>query len=469
MSKRFPWLCAVFIGGAALLSLSACSDSSSVGLGVGPDSLRGGAPVTLDVRPNLDTTRISPITGENTSQPTARSAWRFLVGVVDDPVPGTGTVEAEGYVDFSGRSTLPFEILSADNVAVLSAELRLTTDYLHGLDEPMDVTVYDLSEEAEMDSARANVSFDTDRTEPASVDAAQINPTDSLVTIELRQSWIRDNLAVLRDTTNGGDTFEDNFPGFKIVASASQSVVGFSSTDATLRLIHTPDSTTADYPSQKTFTHIEQRNVTNSPPSNHELLIGGVGVDLSMEWAYGEEEFQEEARSGTPIDSLPADSGRALPLNRAEIFVPVDTLALNDFSESNFVRPTPGGFRLLATRAPDPDIPPCTVILQAQGLAAGDRACAVPLAPSAIPSGALVSNNVAFPVFQQSFRRVGDGRSPVFTTYRLQVADRDGTSQNPLSTTQLGLPSTLPVLVQRPASPSQDPGPPRATLTVTPL
>jgi hypothetical protein len=448
------WVCAVLIGGAALLSLSACSDSTDVGLGVGPgsDSLEGGKPVTVDVLPDLDTTRTPPITGENFRRASSRSTWRVLTGIVDDPIPGTGTIETEGYVDFAGRRTLPSQIISADNADSLAAELRLTTNYLHGASgEPMEVKVYNLTAEAEMDSARANAGFDADETDPASVTTAQIIPTDSLVTIELRQSWIDEHLTTLQDTSDGGSGFEDNFSGFKIIAPNSEAVVGFSAANAALRLTHTPDSVTADYPALKTFTHIEQRNVTASPSDDYELMVGGIGVGLTMNWNFDE----------NPLDSL-----ATAPLNRAEIFVPADTLAMADFPGSNFVRPLPNGYRVIATRTSDAS--PCTAV-RLPVFSRTNEACVLPLLPSAPRGVALVSDNVAFPIFQQSFQRVRNGRSPLFRTYRVRVADRDSASVDQASTIQPGLPSTLPVLIQRPSSTQGEVAPPRATLTVTPL
>ena len=449
---RSFWLCAALVGGVALLSLSACSDSSNVGLGVGPDSLKGGQPVTLDITPDLDTTQTSPITGDNARQQPLRNQWRFLVGVVDDPIPGTGVIEADGYIDFAGRSSLPSPIISAENADSLTAELRLTPTYLHGdSTDAMNVEVYDLMEEATMDSARASTSFDADETDPASVDMAEITPTDSVVVIELRKSWISDNLEILQDTSDEGAVFEDDFPGFKIVAPNSEAVAGFSSFSATLRLTHISDTTTADYPGLKSFTHIEQRNVSASPPNTHKLLQDGVGVGLSMEWDFDE----------NPLDSLQSD-----PLNRAEIFVPVDTLALQqDYSEPDFTRPLPKGYRLIASRASDPDTPPCAA-LRLPIFSAANDACLLPLVPSAAPGAALVSDNVAFTIFQQTFERVRSEQGPILTKYRVRIADRTSTTINTSSTIQIGLPSTLPVLVPVDGT---DPGPPRATLTVTPL
>ncbi len=462
MSMRSSWLPALLVGGALLVSLTACSDSSDVGLGVG-SGLQGGTPSTLDVTPDVRDTTVAPITGitrdSAQGRPPAQSqnqnAWRFLVGSVNDPRSGTGVVTANGYVDFAGRDDFPSEITSADPSS-LTAELRLTTDYLHGYSSgTMDVEVYDLTSEADMDSARATASFDA-APSPVSVNGAQINPSDSLVTIQLKASWITGNIGTLLRT---GSDFEEAFSGFKIVAPNSEAVVGFSSSTAALRLrtvSSSNDTTTADYPSLKTFTHIE-RTGAGDPPPGYRLMQGGVGKGLAMEWAYGEKEFVNE----TEIDSLPADSGRTLPLNRAEIFVPNDTSALE--TPSGFERPQPQGYRIIATRSSG--APSCPVVGSVT-LSDANEACVLPLVPSAAPASALVPDDVARPTFRQSFQRVRDDQSPVFTTFRVHIADRENTAVNEAATVRPGLPTTLPVLVPVDGT---EPGPPRATLTVTPL
>jgi hypothetical protein len=459
---RSSWLCAVLVGGAALLSLSACSDSTDVGLGVGPDSLSGGQPVTLNVAPTLDTTRTPPVTGENRRQ-TFRDAWRFLVGKVDDPL--TGEIEADGYIDFGQPSSLPSEISSTDDADSLTAELRLTPNYLHGDSaDAIAVEVYELTEEADMDSARANDSFDANEMEPVSVDMAQIVPTDSAVSIELQQSWIDENLSTLKDTS-----FEEKFPGFKLMAPNSQAVVGFSAFDATLRLTYSSESDTvsADYPGLKSFTHIEQRSAGTSPET-HVLLQGGLGTTLEMEWAYGEEELSEEEERTGSVDSLLIS-----PLNRAEIFVPVDTNKMGEYpgTSASFVRPRPQGFRVTALR--ESSAPNCRTIFRRVGLATGDRSCELPLRPSAAPGAALVPGSPpsgpAFTVFEKSFQRIrssdGDSEPPLFTVFRVSIFDKE----TPTASAS-GLPSTVPILIQRPSSDMPgEIGPPRASLTVTPL
>ncbi|WP_263788331.1 hypothetical protein [Salinibacter grassmerensis] len=441
------WLPALLVGGALLVSLTACSDSSDVGLGVGSDPLRGGDPVTLDVTPTLDTTRTAPVTGDNARErPPSQDAWRFLVGSVNDPTEGTGVLETQGYVDFAGRSSFPSEIASADPSS-LTAELRLTTDYFHGYStESMDVEVYDLTSEAEMDSARATAIFDADPS-PVSVDTATINPSDSLVTIRLQESWVSGNIGTLRSTGNDGADFEDAFHGFRIVMPNSEAVVGFSSSTAALRLrtVSSSDTTTADYPGLKTFTHIEQTGA-GDPPPGYRLVQDGIGTRLEMEWDF---------------DTNPLDSLESAPLNRAEIFVPNDTSALG--TSSGFERSQPQGYRIVAARASG--APSCSAV-RSVVVSDANRTCALPLVPSAAPAAALVPDNVSSPTFQQSLRRVRNGQPPVFTTFRVSVADRENTSVNRAATVQPGLPTTLPALVPVDGT---EPGPPRATLTVTPL
>ena len=442
MSMRSSWLPALLVGGVLLVSLAACSDSSDVGLGVGSDPLQGGEPSTIDVTPATRDTTVAPITGDNLQErPPSQNAWRFLVGTVNDPTPGTGTVETEGYVDFAGRSSLPSDIASADPDS-LTAELRLTTDYLHGRSSgPVNVEVYDLTDEVKMDSVRATERFEA-ASSPVSVNGAQINPSDSLVTIQLQQSWINANLPTLSNTGNDGADFEEAFHGFKVVAPNSEAVVGFSSSNTALRLrtVSSGDTTTADYSGLKTFTHVKQTNA-GDPPSGYRLMQDGVGAGLAMEWSFDE----------NPLDTL-----ESAPLNRAEIFVPNDTSALE--TRPDFERPQAQGYRIIATRASG--APSCSAV-RSVVLSDANQACVLPLDPSAAPGAALVPDNVSFPTFQQSLQRVRDGQSPIFTTFRVSIADRENTSVNQAATIQPGLPTTLPVLVPVDG--------PRATLTVTPL
>lgn len=448
MSVRSSWVFAVLLSGVALL-FAGCGDSSDVGLGVGPDSLEGGQPVTLNVNPELDTTTLVPQTGRNLASSLRETpTWRFLVGRVNDPLTGGGVIEAEGYMDISSPNTLPDRISSAgpDSIA---AELRLNPDYVHGdTSSSVDIEVLELSEDAEMSQARADTSFPTGSFATDGPVSISPNPNDSLITIPLSDAWVEDRLD---DLQQDQDTLGE-FSGFKLTTGSSEdAVVGFSTDSASLRLMHRGDSTAADYNVLKVFTHVEQTGSPPSPPdpTSHRLLQDGVGTGLEMQWSFGD----------SPLDTLATD-----PLNRAQIFVPVDTMAMKaEAGPPTFVRPLPKGFRIIATRESASSTPSCPVV---GAVILSDRECAFPLVPSAAPGAARVPNNVAFPTFDQSFQRTRNDQPPVFEDVRLFVADRDSTSGDVQSTIQPGLPTTLPILI---ATDGEDPGPPRATLTVTPL
>ena len=456
MSVRSSWVFAVFLSGVALL-LSSCGDSSDVGLGVGPDSdsLEGGQPVTFNINSELDTTRLVPQTGRDLTPSLGGSAptWRFLVGRVDDPLTGGSATEAEGYMDVSPPSSLPDRISSADPDSI-AAELQLSPTYVHGdTTSSVDIEVRELEENAEMDRARADTSFPVGSFATNGPVSVSPNPDDSLVTIGLSDAWVEDRLDDLQQDSL------DAFFGFKLTAGSSEdAVIGFSARSASLRLIHRGDSTTADYNALKVFTHVEQTGPPASPPdtTSHRLLQDGVGTGLEVRWNFDE----------SPLDTLATD-----PLNRAQIFVPVDTDEMeaatisSPTDTSDFVRPLPKGFRIIATRESAPGTPSCSAV-RAAVFSEDGRECALPVAPSAAPGAAVVSNEVAFPTFDQSFQRTRNDQSPVFEDVRLFIADRESTSGNPRSTIQPGLPTTLPILV---ATEGEDPGPPRATLTVTPL
>lgn len=433
---KSSWLCAL-LGGLALFSLSACSDSSDVGLGVGSDSFEGGTPQTVNIpAEQLNTTTLRPRTGRELGVG-GTGTWRFLVGRVDDPVGGV--IEAEGYFDVTFPASLPNRIAEADADSV-NAQLRLSTNYVHGdTATTVGVEVFPLSEEAEMHQARSDTTFPAGSA--ATDGPVSITPTDSLVTIDLSDAWLTNNLSTLQDTS-------EEVHGFKLTAGNADAVVGFSSTTASLRLVHEGDSTTADYPSTQSFTHVNREGTAPSS-GDHLLLQDGIGTGLEM-----------------TLDSDSLAAHQNAPLNRAEIVVPVDTSALkaND-GPPTFARPLPQGFRLIATRSSEPDAPSCSSV---GGLAFSEdqEACLLPTVPSLAPGAALVSNDVAFPIFDQTLRRLRNDQSPVFTQYRVHVADREDTSGDSGSTLEPGLPSTLPVLIP---TDGNDPGTPRATLTVTPL
>lgn len=440
MNLSSSWLCAVLAGVAALFIFSACSDSADVGLGVGSESFEGGDPQTDTISAELGTRTEPSVTGrEFTPSLTGDTeTWRFLVGRVDDPVGGV--IKAEGYFGITSPTSIPDWLAEAEANSV-SAQLRLVRNYVHGdTTTAVDIEVLTLSEEANMNRARSDTSFPTGSV--ATDGPAPAAPNDSLVTIDLSDQWIADNLSTLRDTS-------EEFHGFKLTSGdAEQAVVGFSSSSATLRLLHEEDSTTVDYTSRSSFTHIEREGTPPAHP-DHVLLQDGIGVGLEMT---------------LNMDSLEARKND--PLNRAEIFVPVDTFALRaNAGSQTFVRPLPEDFRLIATRADGPAPPSCSSV-GGTILSEDNEACLLPTNPNAVPGAVHVANAIAFPIFDQTFRRLRNGQSPVFETYRVYVADRESPPSETGNTLQPGLPSTLPALIPETSDP---PGLPRATLTVTPL
>jgi hypothetical protein len=74
-----------------------------------------------------------------------------------------------------------------------------------------------------------------------------------------------------------------------------------------------------------------------------------------------------------------------------------------------------------------------------------------------------MTSQAAFRIFDQALFE-----TPLFTTFRVEIAVRETANASPQNALQRGLPSTLPVLV-RTAETADIADRPRATLIVTPL
>jgi hypothetical protein len=413
-----------------------CSDPASVGAGLGPDSLSGGDPETRNIVPSsLDTARVPPLTGFVGSPLDQDRTWRFLTGTVDDPL--AGPVEAAGYVDFFGTEDRPstFADLPADAFEV---ELRLRRSYLHGdTTSTLAVQLYDLAEDADMARAPADTAFPAEAT-PVRAETYSVAPTDTLVSLSLPDEWVEEHIATLKDSAR----FDDgSFDGFRLTATSGNVVVGYEHGSATLRMAS--ESDTVNFEAEKTFTRIEG----GPPPTlaeNRLLLRDGVGTGLTMAWADGR------------IDSL-AEAN--VLLNRAEISVPVDTSLLRPPEGSNFVRPLPSGYRLLATRIEDG--PSCSA-LRLFELPDLSGQCIFPTVPEWVPVAARPVADRAFTVFDRWFV---DG--PPLSRFRVELTARAGESPSGRQTALRGLPSTTPVVIRTDAPDVEDL--PRAILTVTPL
>lgn len=425
--------------GTVLLLVTSCSDPASVGTGIGPDSLSGGEPqVKAFVPSSLDTTHHPSLTGYDvpaTVPSDQRREWRFLTGIVDDPV--AATIIADGYVDFLGTANRPDGFSDAP-VDSLNAELRLDTVYRHGdTTSTLDVRLFALSQTADMQRAPADTSFEA---EAQPIGSYSVAAADSQVTLPLPQSWIEEHQSALQDN----DTFEEtSVNGFKLTTTNESAVLGFSHGTATLRI--TTRSDTVDFQTEQTFTHVE-REGTPSISGDRLLLQDGVGVELAMNW-----------EDNSQLDSLAAENAL---LNRAEVTVPVDTAFLEPPSGSNFVRPQPAGYRVFASRSSD-DAPECGQ-LGLFVLSESGNTCIFPTNPEWAPSAAYVVPERAFTVFDQWL-----SDSPPLSTFRVQIANRASSNPSERQTAQRGLPSTIPAVV-RTSDPDTD-RLPQVKLTVTPL
>lgn len=429
-----PRAVAALFCAAVLLSLSACSDVTTVGAELGDNPLEGGTPETYEIVPDsFDTTTVPSQTGYGipaTVPANQRRQWRFLVGTVTDPL--VGTVEADGFIDFIGAVTPPSGLQDAP-VDELQAELQLVTTYLHGDTSTVDIKLYDVLEEADMTRAPADTAYDA---ESVPIETYTVSPTDSLVTLPLPQAWINEHQEALQDTSE----FEDRINGIKFSGSNGNTVVGFEYGSATLKVKTSSDS--VQYRAAKTFTQIER---SNAPSSNDDeaVLLDGAGVSLSM--------FFEE---NEVLDSLQTINA---PLNRAQITVPIDTTTAQ--TTGQFRRPLPNGYRLFGTRS---DKRPLCNELSLFSRTEEDPTCAFPMNTNWVPYAARSADQATFSVFDYWL-----SESAVFSSMRVEAADQESRSISERQSVRRGLPSTIPVVVRTSSSNTDDV--PRITVTVTPL
>ncbi len=441
--------------GAVLLALSACSDPAGVGANLGADSLEQGTPQSHVLAPTLlDTVSVPSETGFDSRIATRQRSWRFLVGAVQDPI--AGTIRAEGYVDFLGTAVRSVSIRQAP-LDSLNAELRLEPTYLHGdTSSTLEVRLSTLESEADMHRATADTSFTTGRDlenpETGGV-THSITPTDSLVTLPLPTSWIETHIDTLREGTNFGAEIN----GFKIVAENEPSstdrrlVTGFDLANTTLRLradsTETTEADTVDFSALKSFTHIERDRSPEASLDGWTLLQDGMGINLRMNWNFEE----------PPLDSL-----KNMPLNQADITVPIDQEKMQAVTSANvsdrFARPSVNNYRMLATS----DSAECRQI----GLPAlqnEESTCILPTLPRFAPDVVRVPSETAFTLFERALLET----SP-FSSFQVEIAPQEDPSrQNAL---RRGLPSTLPVLVRTDSTSNGEGGNfPQATIIVTPL
>ncbi len=319
-------LLAALVSGALLFSLSACDDSSTVGLGVGPDTLAGGQPQTVNAFPDTFSVRQTPDGPRVTSnvRPSPSDGHRILVGTVNDPL--VGTMMTRGHIDFTQPA-------AADSVsAIVRADLILEPEYRYGsTTDQQTVTVHratnEIQENLPSDTTILGVG--------AEITSGSFVSADTLVTIPLPDDWVSSNRADLLNTSDGEDDgYDARFKGLVLAPSAGNHVMGFNRRASRLRLITdnvNGDRDTLEYFGAKSFTYIE-RSGSPSVPEGNELLVDGSG---------------EELVTSIDFDGPPFTSIGRVPLNRTEFVIPIDTLALQEQGPTNFTRPTADGFLLL--------------------------------------------------------------------------------------------------------------------------
>lgn len=194
------------------LVLAACDDPSGVGLTVlDIDDID---PRARDVAASeVDAERIPRNTGFTRSSQNVIEG-RILAGEVDDPV--FGRVRASGYVDLlAPGSAVP----AFAQTPIERAVLELRPNYVYG-DTTATVT-YDLFQVTNSWVATLVASDSTLAvTSETPIRSISVAPADTLVRIELPQSWVAANDSLIR-----APGFEQNFHGFELRPQAGGTAV----------------------------------------------------------------------------------------------------------------------------------------------------------------------------------------------------------------------------------------------------
>jgi len=283
--------------GFFLLALSACDSPSNVGINLVE---QGGEPSIVRLIPG--TFRNEPlqdVTGNG------QVVQRPMTGRVDDPA--LGTITAMGDVDF----VTPIGVTDAfRSGTVTSVTLSLVPIYSYG-DTLSTITVAlnEFPEEWESVGARADTVI---QTVPGSITEFTFTPQDTLVTVELPQSWIADNDSTLRSTL-----FNTSFHGFQFDPSSGNAVVAFSPSQTLLNVVSSGDTTA--YTLSKTLTGITRGALTQDFPDRIVLQDGaGPGIEVQFDFA-----------------SVLKDQA----VNNIQFRFQADSLTLAEDTPPNFVRP----------------------------------------------------------------------------------------------------------------------------------
>ncbi|PEN13897.1 hypothetical protein CRI94_07520 [Longibacter salinarum] len=326
-------LFAALLSGALLLSLSACDDSSTVGLGVGgPDSLADGRPTAVSALPDtFDTFTSVDVTSQVATSPDSipSNGHRILVGTVTDPL--VGTIATRGHIDFRQPANIGgFESIEGIN-------LVLQTEYRYGDTtgvQTIDVREADMEIESGWTADEEGISVGNVLT------SFNLAAEDTVVTVPLPSNWVDLNGPRFFSTSSGNNAYDALFEGLVLTTQSGNRVTGFDRESSFLEIAYRPDSASQDtieFTGAKSFTHIERTSTASTPPGR-KLLLDGIGTGLVTSFDF----------SAEPFASL-----GLVPVNRAELNLPIDSTTVSQSTPANFVRPDPEGLFLRAQVAED--------------------------------------------------------------------------------------------------------------------
>jgi|GEM_PF-1063131 len=317
MKWRSPLL-AVFLV-ASLAWMTGCDDPSSVGIdliGEGTD-------------PRTDTLQVDALTALDRIPVTGNTS-RILFGTVDDPV--LGEIEAEGYINFARDD----DELTSPTSPVDSVFVEFEPDYVYGdSTSTLTLQIFDILSASQWSAQGAR--SDTSLSVGEVITETTFTPADTLVRIHLPASWIQANENVL---TTDPDTFNEDFRGFKLIASRSGTGAVVGAGLQNLRLAIFSQAQRTDAAPTTPITALERMG-GGTLPADRALIQDGIGPteDISIpNSAFYSVDFS--------VASLPETA-----LNGADMRLFADTTVFSDNTPSNFVRPRPDQLRLVAVDA----------------------------------------------------------------------------------------------------------------------
>ena len=413
-------LAALFCG-ALLVGLTACNDSSTVGLGVGPDTLQGGDLETVTLKnDSIGTIRQPDITS---STGASGGGFRFLVGTVTDPL--VGTMKTTGHLDVEQP-----RILSSFNT-IDRVELVLQPEYVYGdTTESQTIRVRDATEEIV-----AGMTSDSTLAAGSEITQFSVTRTDSTLTVALPDRWLNDNRTVLQRETD----FDDNFRGFVFETVSGNRVIGFDRDASFLRVISVPedqngttDVDTLQFSGAKAFTKVERTSAV-APPPNRVVLIDGYGQNLVTTFDFTAE--------GSPFYDQDQQRLRILPVNFAEFYLQPDTVTAAQQTPAGFRRPDSESFFYHAKvaerlrRVSNNAVPTCSELSLFSNTAT--FRCDIPMTSTV--RGAFSSSRAARAIVDRELR----ADEPIIPRYFFGVGSGDVLFRN----TSVQQPSITPVLI----------------------